>query len=109
MTNIVFCGLRHGHIFSLYDLAKANPEVRVAGSWEEDEAARAQAMEKIAEPFYGSYEQLLADPRVEIVAVGDYYGVRGQRIIQALRAGRHVLSDKPLCTRLSELDEIARL
>ena len=109
MTNIAFCGLRHGHIFSLYDLAKANPEVRVVGAWEEDEAARAQAMEKIAEPFYGSYEQLLADPRVEIVAVGDYYGVRGQRIIQALRAGRHVLSDKPLCTRLSELDEIERL
>lgn len=107
--NIAFCGLRHGHILSLYALAKKNPEVHVVGAWEADDAARALAREQIAEPFYESYEALLCDPRVEIVAVGDYYGVRGQRVIEALSAGKHVLCDKPICTRLNELDEIERL
>jgi predicted dehydrogenase len=30
-------------------------------------------------------------------------------LIDALSAGKHVIADKPLCTRLSELDEIERL
>lgn len=107
--NIAFCGLRHGHIFSLYALAKAHPEVRILCAWEGDDEARAQALERIDASFCESYEQILSDPRVDIVAVGDYYGVRGQRVIQALRAGKHVLCDKPICTRLCELDEIERL
>jgi predicted dehydrogenase len=43
------------------------------------------------------------------VAVGDYYGRRGRILIDALRRGKHVLSDKPLCTSLAELDQIETL
>ncbi|MDO9540918.1 MAG: Gfo/Idh/MocA family oxidoreductase, partial [Kiritimatiellia bacterium] len=45
----------------------------------------------------------------DILAVGDYYGRRGSILIEALKRGKHVISDKPLCTRLAELDEIERL
>lgn len=107
--NIAFCGLRHAHIFSLYALARANPEVCVTGAWEEDPRAREQAGARLDVPFAGCYEELLDDPRVDVIAVGDYYGIRGRRVIQALRAGKHVLCDKPVCTRLCELDEIERL
>lgn len=106
--NIAFCGLRHAHIYALYELARARA-VSVIGAWEEDEAARREAQARMDCPFYDSFEQLLADERVDIVAVGDYYGARGRRVIAALRAGRHVLCDKPICTRLEELSEIERL
>ena len=41
--NLAFAGLRHGHIFGLYDAAMKHPDVTIAGAWEEDEAARAEA------------------------------------------------------------------
>lgn len=104
---IAFAGLRHAHIFVLERMARANPDVTITGWWEEDEAARREVC--FPEPAYDSYEALLADPQVDAVAIGDWYGIRGRRIIQALKAGKHVLSDKPLCTSMAELDEIEKL
>ena len=46
---------------------------------------------------------------MEAVAIGDYFQKRGGMIIAALKAGKHVICDKPLCTSLEELDEIERL
>lgn len=104
--NIAFCGLRHDHIFWLYKLASENPEIRITGAWEEDPAALEKAKLKMNVTFYESYEMLLENSNADIIAVGDYYGIRGRRVIQALKAGKHVLCDKPICTHLSELDEI---
>ncbi len=107
--NIAFAGLRHGHIFGLYKKAKKMDGVAVIGAWEADDAARTAAQATVTEPFYDSYDALLADERVDAVAVGDYYGIRGQLIIRALNAGKHVIADKPICTSLSELEEIRAL
>lgn len=106
---IAFAGFRHGHIWGLYDKAKNTDGVQVKGAWEADDAARAEAQSKVSEPFYDSYDALLADAEVDAVAIGDYYGARGQLIIRALKAGKHVIADKPLCTSLDELEEIRRL
>ena len=106
--NLAVCGLRHGHIRTLIDLCRANPEVSLLGAFEADDTAR-EAARDTGLIFYDSYEALLADPRVEAVAVGDYYGIRGERTLQALSAGKHVISDKPLCTRMEELEQIASL
>lgn len=106
---IAFCGLRHVHIDTLYELAQKQNDVQVVGAWEENDAARQSAQARMTCPFYDSFDQLLSDSRVDIVAVGDYYGIRGRRVIAALKAGKHVLCDKPVCTDLSELDEIEKL
>ena len=105
--NIAFAGLRHDHIFVLANLVGQHPDFSLCGWWEADESARAAV--SFAEPEYASYEALLADETVQAVAIGDYYGIRGQRVIQALKAGKHVICDKPVCTSLEELDEIEKL
>ncbi len=108
--NLAVCGLRHVHIHTLIALCGVNPEVNLVGAFEADDAARLAAREALPGlPFYDTYGALLADPQVEAVAVGDYYGIRGERTLQALEAGKHVISDKPLCTRMEELDTIGRL
>lgn len=107
--NIAFAGLRHGHIFTLARMAHENPHFTVTGYWEEDAAAREAAAPHFTEPAYPTYDALLADPSVDVVAVGDYYGIRGERILRALRAGKHVICDKPVCTRLDELVQIEAL
>ena len=107
--NLAIAGLRHGHIMALYKQAKETEGISVIGAWEQDVSAREAAEKTVTEPFYESLEALLADPAVDAVAVGDYYGARGQIIIRALKAGKHVIADKPLCTSLEELECIRAL
>ncbi len=104
--NIAFAGLRHGHIYVLYNMAKEHKDYNITGAFEADDAARAQAEQNGVACKYNSYQELLADDEVEVVALGGCYGDRGKMAIEALGAGKHVISDKPLCTRLEELDEI---
>jgi predicted dehydrogenase len=109
-VRLAFVGFRHGHVLGLYSLAKSRPDIEVVAACEEDEAMRAQlaAGGKVA-ITHTSYQEMLAQVPCDVVAVGDYFGIRGARTTEALRQGKHVISDKPICTSLTELDEIERL
>lgn len=110
MIRIAFAGFRHPHILMLYQAARESGEVEIVGAFEEDEEIREKMERECGVSFtYGSYAQLLADPAVDAVAVGDYYAVRGARIVGALKSGKHVISDKPLCTSLAEHGQIEAL
>lgn len=104
-----FAGLRHNHIFALYALAQQKPGIRIAGVFEDTPEGMAAAAEHHIAVTHTSYEALLAD--VDAVAIGTYYAHRGAMAIAALRAGKHVIADKPLCTspeELAEIEELAR-
>lgn len=108
--NILFYGFRHGHILSCYRALQKHPEYTILAALEDDEAARLAAEANLGISFdLGSYSQWLEDPRVEAVAIGGAFGDRGAAIIQALRHGKHVLSDKPICSDLAQLEEIRAL
>jgi len=107
--NVAFAGYRHGHIFELWNRAADHPEVHILGSWEEDAATREDCEKRGVIFNYKNYSDILADDNVNLVAIGDYYGRRGSLAIEALKAGKHVIADKPICTSLDELDEIERL
>lgn len=107
MMNLAFAGFRHSHILSLYTAAIQDENVNVVGCFEEDPAASI-ATDAVT-LTYASYEELLRDASVQAVAIGDYYAKRGPMVVTALKAGKHVICDKPICTSLSELDEIEAL
>lgn len=109
MIKLAFAGFRHGHIYSLYNSASAREDIEIVGAWEENSHARAEAEKKGVTFTHSSLEDLLASSGADAVAVGDCYGLRGQIAISALRAGKHLISDKPLCTSLDELAEIRAL
>ena len=107
---MVFAGLRHGHIFSLYNRAIENPAIEIVGIAEEDAATRETlAKEGKVTVTYDSIDRMLAEVDCDIVAIGDCYARRGAIAIKALKLGKHVVADKPLCTTLAELDEIKAL
>lgn len=106
---VAFAGFRHGHIFTLYEMVQAHNEFDILGGFEEDKNARELAISRGVSCHYQSYQELLADENVETVILGACYGDRGAMAIQALTAGKHVISDKPLCTSLEELDKIEEL
>ncbi|MBQ2841252.1 MAG: Gfo/Idh/MocA family oxidoreductase [Oscillospiraceae bacterium] len=107
--NIAFWGYRHGHTGAIYKEAKMNAKINIVGAFEAAEEGRKLAESVGVEFNYSSAEELLADERVDIVNIGGYYTERGAQAIAALRAGKHVFCDKPLCTSLQELDEIEAL
>ena len=78
---IAFAGFRHGHILSLYEAAVNHCDAEIVGCFEADTEA-ARSAENLGVKFtYSSYDELLADKNVEVVAIGDYYGIRGEMVI----------------------------
>ena len=107
---LAFVGFRHGHITSLYDLAASTPGVAVVAACEEHGPTRESLRSKgVVDITHDDAGRLLDEVDCDVVAVGDAFGLRGGRAIAALEAGRHVIVDKPLCTRLEELDRIREL
>jgi predicted dehydrogenase len=53
---------------------------------------------------YASYRDLLADPAVELVSVTAPNRLHAQITVDAARAGKHVVCEKPLCVTLEEAD-----
>jgi predicted dehydrogenase len=53
-----------------------------------------------------SEEQLLADDNVNAVVIATPHHLHGRQVVAALRAGKHVLCEKPLCLSEEELTEI---
>ncbi len=106
---VAFAGFGHSHIIGIYDEISQSDLFEVAGAWEQDDAIRNAAAEKGVEFNFEDYDSLLKCSNADTVAVGAEYGSRGKLIIKALENGKNIISDKPLCTSLEELEEIERL
>lgn len=106
----LFYGFRHYHIYDLFHKVQNTPGMEILAAVEEHEATRIDCEKNLNFKFdNGTYEEWLENPEVEAVAIGGAFGDRGQAIIKALQHGKHVISDKPICTRLEELEQIRTL
>ncbi len=104
-----FAGFGHAHIDELYNLVRDSTEIELAGACEPDERLRAVAENNGIEFTHPTYEEMLDSVDCDIVAIGAYFGARGGIAIDALRRGKHVIADKPLCIHLEELEQIEAL
>ncbi len=100
-----FIGFRHSHIFDMYQRCLEHEEIDVVAGCEEhgptrDVLAKAGQVQVTDEKFDNILD------RCDVIAVGDCYGLRAERIIRALEHGKHVISDKPICISQDELTQI---
>ncbi len=106
---IAFAGFRHGHIMALYRLLLDHSGATIVAACEEDPEAAEAAMNQGVRITHRSFAEMLSTVDCDVIACGDYFSIRGERLIAALEAGKHIIGDKPLCTRLTELDRIQEL
>ena len=77
--------------------------VGVVGSSEERARAKGLA------PAYGSYEELLADDRADVVHLTTPNHLHYAQVKQALEAGKHIVCEKPLAMTSEESAELLQL
>ncbi len=93
-VGIVGCG---GIVRGPHLTAYLAHQVPIAGIFDPSPEAVSQVRERIPEVHvYSSLEELLEDPQVEIVDAATHVQPRMEIVRKALRAGKHVLSQKPL-------------
>jgi predicted dehydrogenase len=68
--------------------------------------AQAYAQEKGIPKAHGSYEDLLADPNVDVIYISLPNTLHCEWTVKAVEAGKHVLCEKPITPTLPELDQI---
>ena len=76
----------------------------VAVASREEARATAYARERGIERAYGSYEELLADPGIEAVYISLPNSLHVEWSVRALRAGKHVLCEKPFSRHPGEVE-----
>jgi predicted dehydrogenase len=96
---IAFVGC--GYVFDIYMRTLwAHAELEICGLFDIDTARLNTVTSHYGFHAYPSYADLLADPAVEIVVNLTSIASHGDVITQALEAGKHVYSEKPLTTDL---------
>ncbi len=106
-VRFAFVGFRHPHIFDMFHRCQAHADIDVVGCCEEDATTAAELTSTgQVDVTHTSYATMLSDVECDVVAVGDCYGRRAELLAMALEAGKHVVSDKPLCITLAELDRL---
>ncbi|HEY4914854.1 MAG TPA: Gfo/Idh/MocA family oxidoreductase [Candidatus Dormibacteraeota bacterium] len=84
----------------------ATPGLRLAGVCDISEERRAQAARDWSVRTHARTEQLLEDSEVGLVVVGTPPSIHSDSVMAALRAGKHVVCEKPFALRVEEVDRM---
>ena len=82
----------------------ANPNVELYGFYDINQTRTEELAKKYGGKAFASYEELLADETIEAVSVCAANHVHAEITIAALKAGKHVLCEKPMAVTLSECE-----
>ncbi len=82
----------------------ADPRVRLVAGADGRASAREQFAATTGARAYGDVASLVADAGVDAVYIATPHGLHAEHAIQAARAGKHVLVEKPMAMTLAEAD-----
>ncbi|MRN52375.1 Gfo/Idh/MocA family protein [Paenibacillus monticola] len=86
-------------------LIKENASLEVIGTYDLLDYRQAASVEA-GYSVYKSFEDVLVDPQVEIVLIATPNDVHTEITIDALRAGKHVICEKPVASSKAEFEEM---
>jgi 1,5-anhydro-D-fructose reductase (1,5-anhydro-D-mannitol-forming) len=87
---------------------RQHPAAELAGATDLNRSRR-EAVEAAGLRWYGSVEALLEDPQVQAVFIATDNLSHAPLALRALKAGKHVLVEKPMATRLEDARRLVAL
>ncbi|MCK5803194.1 MAG: Gfo/Idh/MocA family oxidoreductase [Lentisphaeria bacterium] len=94
-----------GRSFHSY-LVGLTPGLELYGACARNPETRARIREERDCKVYGSFDEVLADPNVDLVVLATPSHLHAEGAIQAMRAGKHVVTDKPAACTTAEFDQM---
>ena len=88
------------------DLTHSNHGVLGAVGSRNVDTAKEFANKYGCDAYYGSYEELYADPNIDVIYVATPHSFHLQNGTDALKAGKPVLSEKPLTMNIGQTEEL---
>lgn len=85
-----------------------NPSARLVGYFDNNYQRAVQMAEQYGGKAYSSLDELLADPEIEAVSVCVANVAHCEVTLKALKAGKHVLCEKPMAITIDECEEMVR-
>ena len=93
----------------LLDAAKASPLLAFAGVFSRNAKNREEIVRDFGGANYPSFAALLADPGIEAIVLPTPHFLHHAQTLAALRAGKHVLVEKPIATTLAQAEEMLKV
>jgi predicted dehydrogenase len=78
----------------------------VAVASEHGDSARAFATSHPGVQVYNEYQQMLADPEIDLVTIATPDHAHADIAVAAAKAGKHLIIEKPLTTSLADADRV---
>lgn len=85
-----------------------NPNVKLSGYFDLNQERAAELAKKYGGKAYATYQDLLADKNIDAVSVCTANSSHAEITIAALKAGKHVLCEKPMATTLPECETMVK-
>jgi predicted dehydrogenase len=105
-VGLIGCGgITQPHVEGWAALGERAKIVAIADISKENAATRAAQIGHPVE-IYQDYHDLLADPSIDAVDIALPHHLHRDSIVAAAEAGKHVMSEKPLCLTLEEAADI---
>ena len=103
---LVGCGrISNNHFGSFETLAD---ECEIIGVCDTDPANLQAAVERTGAKGYASYADMLADTDADIIVLTTPSGQHPEQAVQAFEAGFHVVTEKPMATRLHDGERMVK-
>jgi predicted dehydrogenase len=91
-------------IFNMHRRGLATPVVKIVAASDINVERGQQRADEIGCPFYTDYRQLLAEVRPDVAVILTPHPLHARIAIDCLRAGCHVLVEKPIAIQVAEAD-----
>jgi predicted dehydrogenase len=82
------------------------PDARLVATGSRSHDRAAASADELGGAAYGSYDELVADPAVDVVYVASPHSLHAEHTMLALEAGKHVLCEKPMTLEAATTQEL---
>ena len=97
---LIGCGnIAHIRYFYAFDNLDT---IELAGIYDKDEEFLKATSKEIGVKAFASYGDMLNDPSIDAIIVTTYHPTHAELTIQALKAGKHVITEKPIATSVND-------